>query len=599
MSDITFRPGAPPDSATPMDRGVSRYRRWARWYEHVRCPGLVLAVVVACLYGPFLGCDFTLDDYRMMRLLREYDAGRRETLDLYRFLSGGVDNQAKRAAGWYPWWLGDDVRYRHLRPLGEAAIRAEYWLFGETPFFYRVVTVAVYALGVRLVLAFYRSLGGKERRARWGALAFAVAASHTIPVLFLSAQGDVVSLALTAGAMLGAARFIRDRTTWGLILAVVCYSLGLGVKEAVLPVAVLPLALAWVFRGRTRVWRRAVGVTALLVGIGLGWLAVYARGGYGADTFLMLDPVHAPWGYLAALPGRALVLLSTWPIPVNPFIFYFCPGWHRGLYIFGALGALVLCLLVRSYYRNHRGEGDTAAMAFWALPFLPLLVCTVPDDRVMMLPGIGLAYLAAVWITRPGIDGSVCVRKLPVVLFVALQISTGIGVSGIMRFIEHGATRMVTAAVDGFGRALQPGDHVFFLNSPENLHALFTQDRCRCVTGSNDVHAGFLSDVASPRIEVVDDHTLRIEAKDEPLMTTFVGLMGRTRERPKRVGDVLEAGVFRGRIVEMDGEGVTAVELRFDQPLDSDSYRFYWCSRWSPPELRSFSGWASGDRGGA
>jgi len=554
---------------------------------------------VACLYGPFLGCDFTLDDYRMMRLLREYDAGRRETLDLYRFLSGGPDNRAKRAAGWYPWWLGDDVRYRHLRPLAEAAILAEYRLFGETPLLYRAVTVAVYALGVRLVLAFYRLLGGKERRARWGALAFAVAASHTIPVLFLSAQGDVISLVLTAGAMLGAARFIRDRAMWGLVLAVVCYSLGLGVKEAVLPVAVLPVALVWVFRGRTRVRRRAVGVTALLVGIGLGWLAVYAHGGYGADTFLMLDPVHAPLDYLAALPGRALVLLSTWPIPVNPFIFYFCPGWYWGLYAFGALGAIVLWLLARSYYRNHRGEGDTAAMAFWALPFLPLLVCTVPDDRVMILPGIGLAYLAAVWMTRPGIDGSVRVRALPVVLFVALQISTVIAVSGIMRYMEHGATRLVTAAIDGFDRAPRPGDHLFFLNSPQNLDVLFAQDRCRWLTGDEGVQAGFLSDVASPRIEVMDDHTLRIEATDDALLTTFVGLMGRSRERPKRVGDVLDAGAFRAQIVGVNGEGVTAVQLRFDQPLDSDSYRFYWCHRWSSPELRSFGARASGDRGGA
>ena len=168
-----------------------------------------------------------------------------------------------------------------------------------------------------------------------------------------------------------------------------------------------------------------------------------------------------------------------------------------------------------------------------------------------------------------------------------------------MVFMEHKATRLVTAAIEGFGRPLRSGDHVFFLNSPQNFHVLFAQDRCRWLTGDEGVQAGFLSDVASPRIEVMDDHTLRIEATDDALWTTFVGLMGRSRERPKRVGDVLDAGAFRAQIVGVKGEGVTAVQMRFDQPLDSDSSRLHWCYRWSSRELRWFGARASGDRCGA
>ena len=58
------------------------------------------------------------------------------------------------------------------------------------------------------------------------------------------------------------------------------------------------------------------------------------------------------------------------------------------------------------HLRIKRLAAGVAAMALWAAAFLPLLACTIPDDRVMVLPSIGLAFLGAAWMTRPRADGS-------------------------------------------------------------------------------------------------------------------------------------------------------------------------------------------------
>lgn len=529
------------------------------------------------LYGPSLGGGFVLDDHRVLRLLREDRGPLTESLGLYRFLDGGEGNRRERAEGWYPWWLGDDVRYQHMRPLAECVIRVEYRLLGESALGYRIVGLLLYMLGVRLVLALFRMLSGDEHVSRWGALIFAVAVSHVVPVVFLSAQGDLLSLVLTCGTALVVGRYVRDGAFGLLLLSAAFYAAGLGVKEATLPVVVAPVCLAIVFRGRSGVVGRGVLSAALLLAIAGAWLTAYVGGGYGSNSSPMLDPFGSPGDYLLALPWRTLLLLSTWLISVNPFLLLASPRWHVGVYGLAAVGGVGLMMVARMFWRHHRGNRGVQAMALWVLPFLPLLACTVPDDRVMMLPRIGLTFLAAVWMTRPRADRSRRLRTVPLLLFVWFQVPSVVVANGILRHMERDSANLMRAAA-GSDRAPRPGDCIFFLNAGRSHHVLFAQDCYRHITGSRETRVGFLSDIPSPRVSVVDEFTLRLEATSEPLLSSFLGMMGRSRERPKREGEVFSAGPLRGRIVRCRGDDVMAVELRFDEPLSSDSYRFYWYS---------------------
>ena len=569
-----------------------RRNRLGLWYETTRWPGLVLVGLVILLYGRSLGWGFLLDDHRQQRLLKEYDEGRRDSLDLYHFLVSDEGNRQAREAGWYPWWMGDDLRFRHWRPVSERFLYAQYKVFGDGPLGYRLVGLALYAGGVCLVLALFRCISGDERLARWAALVFAMMASHAVPVVFVSAQSDVLALVLAGGAMLLAARFVGSGGgVCRLIVSAALYALSLGSKEACLPMAVLPLCFALALRSRPGAWRRALGSSAMLSAVGLVWFVFYVQGEYGANSLLMLDPVHAPWDYLAALPGRALALLSSLVIPLNPFVFYLRPRGTPWLYVYCAAGTIGLILILCATLRRGRRSRGVVPMALWVVPFIPLLACTVPDDRVMVLPGIGFAFLIGAWMTGARGGEPIRLRRIPILLFLVVQACGVLGVTQVMRFIETDTKEAMGAAIAGFERELAPGDCVFFLNATRDWRVLFAQLGLESVSDVPDVSVGFLSDAENPAVTRVGRNTVRIRAEDEGLFTGFLGAMAVSRDRPKQVGDAFRAGAFAGRITAMSGDVVREVEIDFDKPLEADCYRFYGLNRsgeparWFPPPL--------------
>jgi len=571
------------------DYATAGRHRIAVWFEQHRRPALVVAALICLLFAPFVSGGFVIDDHRILRHLEEYDRGLRPNLDLYRFLAGGEENQRLRAEGWYPWWLADEVRYRHLRPVSEAFIYGEYRLFHRNPIGYRIVNLILYSVGCGLLIVLFRRVGGDERIARWGGVIYAVASAHAIPVVFVSAQCDLLALVLGLSAILLAIRYITTSSVMPLIGALVCFGLGMGTKEAVLALTTAPLAYWLTVRDVRGTGRRSLICTALFGAIGLGFLAFYVRGGFGSNASVMLDPVHAPIDYLVSMPGRVVVLLTTWFVSLNPFLFYFRPEWMVGLYIFGMFGGAGLMLIMRQLWKYHRRQRGVATMALWVLPFLPLLACTVPDDRIMMLPGIGLTYLAAAWLTRPQTDGSLRIQTWPGVLFISAQMVATIVVAGILAWIGQDSRRVLESALavcdvrpstatarNGSAASSSQKDDVciFFVNAAQDFQPLFAQDAARALPGGAGVRVTFLTDVPEPEVHRVDDYTLRLSAGGRGMLGRFLGQMGRVRGRPRRIGDEWNAGEFRGRITRMVGEDVREAELVFVRPLNDPHYAF-------------------------
>lgn len=550
--------------------------------------------VVFLFYGQTLFADFILDDLRNLRLFREYAAGQRASLDLYGFLPGGEANVVAREAGWYSWWIGEELRYRHWRPASEWFLYYEYLLFGQWAPGFRLVGLGLYAVGVCLLLPLFRLVGGGERRARWGALLFSLAACHAIPVTFVSAHCDVLALISVVGAMVMVGRYVRDGGVWRALAGAALYGVGLCTKEAVLPVVLVPVCLGLAFAGTPGRWRRAFVAVGAFAVVAAVWFGCYVSGGYGSNAMLMQDPIHMPLDYLAALPGRAVLLLSTWLIPVNSFLFRFHHGWSGWLSVYVVVGAVALGAACVMYWCRHRGDRGVLAMAVWAILFMPLLVCTVPDDRVMMLPSIGFAYLGAAWLAHPRPGRRFGLRRLPFVLFIVLQGGAAWATTGVMHFMEYEARRHLLVMVAAFGRDVRAGDQIFMLNTARNFEALMAQYRLCHVLGREDVRVSVLSDIARPKVPALPDRrTIRLETRDVPFFSSFLGLMGTSRDRPRRAGDVYTAGTFRGVIREVDPSSgaVRVVELEFDKDLRDESYRFFWSDSNEPPAL-----WAPGSR---
>ncbi|RIK64259.1 MAG: hypothetical protein DCC65_14680 [Planctomycetota bacterium] len=550
-----------------MNEGVSP-GRVARWFETTARPGALLLVVVAALYAPSLGDGFMIDDHRALRVLEEYRAGQRSAPDVYRFLMGDVErNRAEREAGWYPWWMADELKYQHMRPLAEWMLYAEYRVFGARPIGYRLVSLGLYGLGVVLVLRLMRVVCAEERTARLAGLVFAVAASHAIPVMFVSSQGDVAALVCAVGGALAAEGFLRRGGAARLAGFLLFFSAGLGLKEAMLPVAAAPLLMWLLRRGDGAAGRRALAATALSAAVSGAWLALYVAGGYGSNTSIMLDPLRDPAGYLSAGPGRALALLAAWVAPLNPFLFECKTGFQAYERMYLAAGAVVLTPIAVMLWRRHRRARGAAAMALWTAMFLPILVCTPADDRVMMLPSVGLAYFAAVWIAHPA--GARRYRRIPLLLFVGVQATTVLAAGRLLAFLERESQRhlaMMTA--DG-------GEHLYVVNNPFAFEGLFMMDRLRSMPEWRHARVSLLSDALAPTVSWRGERVLRLEAGDPPILSGFLGRMGAVRGRPRAAGDTQRGDGFTARIVEADARGVRAVEFVFDRPVRAGEMRFY------------------------
>ncbi len=569
----------------------------------------------------------------MLRVLREYRDGQRDTPMVYDFLAGDGHNAAQREAGIYPWWMADGLKYRHLRPTASWMLYGEYLLFGERAMGFRAVGVALYALGVVLLLRVFRLASGDERVARWAALAFALAAGHVIPVVFISAHCDLLAL-VAAGSVLGlTGEFVRRGGVAPLVGAAVLLLIGLGAKEAMLPVTIAP-ALWWLILGRKAgtngTTRRAAIAGGALLAIGLAWLAYYTRGGYGANTLAMMDPLRHSREYLAALPSRAVLLLGTWLVPLNPFLLEIVEGGRRWLTPLMWFDLAALLVVAALFLRRWRRVQSVGVMALWPVLFLPILACTPPDDRVMILPSIGLAYLAGVWLTgrraaagnQPTSDASGAddaaarddrLLRAPVFLFIWLQVLTGALNLAAAPFTEWEAQRNLRVMAEAMARdshganargagtstatppavsssALHTGGTpvppnqpwIIVLNARRMVEPLFMQDRFNRVIGPGRV--AVLCDVGDPKVTRVDEHTLRIEATNTPLLTTYLGMMGTPRGRPRRVGDVLSAGEYEARVVDVQDGEVQAVEIRFRERLDSGKYHFWWSQPAGPPK---------------
>src|SRR5207248_3280846 len=95
-------------------------------------------------------------------------------------------------------------------------------------------------------------------------------------------------------------------------------------KEASVPAAVLPLVAVVAAAGgadhdtRRRLWRRGLIATAPLLIMSLALIGYYGVAHFGSNGAMILDPLGHPGEFLLRMPMRAVMLLASWLLPVNP-----------------------------------------------------------------------------------------------------------------------------------------------------------------------------------------------------------------------------------------------------------------------------------------
>ncbi|MCK6485490.1 MAG: glycosyltransferase family 39 protein [Phycisphaerae bacterium] len=582
----------------------------------LRRPRLMLAALVCGLYGPLVIGPFYLDDYRAVRLMGDYQRGDRPALRLYEFLADPQDAAEQRRAGTLPWWVADDMRFRYLRPVSDVVLYGQFKVFGRNPIGYRAFSLLLYVLCVWSVLGLCRAWLDDEVMARTAALVFAVASFNAVPATFIAAQCDLLALLFTVATMAAVTRFVRGGGAGCLLMALIAYAAALGAKEGAVAACVVPLGLLWIERDRRRLgtltWpaenhvpRVLVGTAAMLA-MALAYMGYYAASGYGSNGVLMLNPFSHPLDYLLRMPGRLLMLLSSWLIPVNPAITFMFNDRPLLPVLYTTVGTAAMVFVAWLLLRLDGRCGRIRAFAWWAVPFLPLLACTPPDNRVLMLPAVGLSVLgAALTLGRAPlrnatdadfgpIAGTSCAgakpasvasewpRRIAVLIFVLMPMGAGSFSAWSLKWIERQRAETFRSALASAEGGQTRATHVFFLNSAWVFDLLWCQDTCAALFGDDAPRVHYLTETAGVRPETLGPRTLRLHATDQPFLTTFLGRLAQTREAPPQ-GSTFDAGEFVATIRKRDARGVTVVDFEFAKPLNSPEYRFFLLDHTGPP----------------
>lgn len=573
--------------------------RLALWYELHPSPRLILTAVVLALYLPTLAIPFFIDDYRNQRLLAEFNAGKRSSLDLYSFFSTPAGNAAERAAGRAPWWVMDDLRFGYKRPLAEASLYLDYCIFGASAPAQRFTNVVLYVTSVLLVLALFRAMHVGERRARWAALIFTVASSHAVPLIFVAARCDLLALVGTLACILLGLQFVRTGSWLWAAASVACYGAALLSKEVAwagftsfLLAALISRHGEWDADQRPNTdnstINRRIGVQFLLLMIvGMGWLIWHRAAGAGINSTHLLDPIARPVEYLTEAPVRMLVYLCSWLIPINPAVFYYHSAGRPFLIAYLIVGTLCLIAAVRFFMNNSRSRTRDALFACWPLPFVALLACALPDDRLMTLPSIGLAYLSAgllrAPIYQPERTRQRVLRTIPLLIFIILPICTTAATAAAIRGLEARAAEDVRVMADTAKATGEKRPAIFVVNAVQAIHAIWAGDRARHVLGADAPRIDYLCDLPDVDGAAIDSHTLQLTCGDDRFLTTLLGSFGLPRGTQIHPGQTFRANDYTVTVADSTDGRPTVVNLRFDEPLNSSRYLFFHGTNDAPP----------------
>jgi hypothetical protein len=197
----------------------------------------IVALAIA-VHAPSLGGSFLLDDGVQIYKNRAVTAG--APLGAW-FLDRGTTSS--RA----------DYNTRIYRPLRNLAFRAVVLVGGVRPLAFKLVNLLLYALSALLVLALLRRLVADERAAAWATAVWVVLPVHVEPVVYASALGDQLSLALELGALVTAIDFVRDGGRGRALASTALAAAAMLAKEmAVTEPALVVLVAVALERGRAR-----------------------------------------------------------------------------------------------------------------------------------------------------------------------------------------------------------------------------------------------------------------------------------------------------------------------------------------------------------
>jgi len=363
--------------------------------------GIVFGLAIAfalIVHLPALFTPFTIDDFAHMAMADgDYPSSHDIPLGLYDFVDD-FNRQALMDRGILPFWTHPKLVCRFFRPLSSLILYADYRFFGRHAFLGHLHSLAWWAAAsVGVYALFRRTL--PRRVAGMGAMVFAVAPCHTIPLAWLANREALVSTALGVAALVAYSSWRLERRARDALASAVLFSLAMLAGEYSICIGGYVAAMEITMR-RESIARRLAGAMTFLVPT-VAYLAVRRALHYGARAGGMYhDPFWNFAGFARGLPHRLGALLCMGWLGLDELLLIFASVWTVAALV--AVGAALLAVPVARAFRAL--EGPTRQAATWLLlgSFFSLapMLAVEPSARLLGIAVIGVSAVVALALDR-------------------------------------------------------------------------------------------------------------------------------------------------------------------------------------------------------
>ena len=355
-----------------------------------------LILIVLVFYAHTFDSGFMFDDYAQQEMLKLIKNNQRE-MNIFYFTTTPEEVSYYARLTAIPWWTSPKWRLKYFRPVATFSHMIDYSLWGSNPLPYHVNNIIWYALLVVLLYLFYRSFCNHGAMAFCGALVYALEPCHYLTVRWPASRNDIICATFLVASFICYLRFGKKGKPLYSMLFTLFYLLALLTKELAFLFPVLIFAYDWIrFERFKEMVNSQWKVYLTLIIINCAHFAFYLAYDYGSYWYgeitlggYLLEFSKATSLYLNSLfYGVVIAVLS-------PHVF------SRYWFIIVVL-LLFLFYLIYLIWKQRSRFPEIGLFILWIFLLLPFIIVPPINDRLLLIPSIGYAYLAALAIFKLG-----------------------------------------------------------------------------------------------------------------------------------------------------------------------------------------------------
>jgi hypothetical protein len=522
---------------------------------------------------------------------------------LYQFADGNPRRMSEIISrGFFPWFYSPDHKVSFCRHLPSALIALNHKICGLKPLGYTIHSLLWYMALISLLGLLVRRIVPARQGKRYHPVTyltliiFAFSTSHMLIVFYVAARWLLIATTLALAGLLAHLKWREQGWKPGRYLSLIAFFLALLSGEAAL--AVLAYLAAYELFGSQEPFKKRIKAllpTAVLVFVYLIFYRVMDYGTGAQDLYI--NPMTEPITFITALPARILSMFGEMflrimsLLGIDPNI----PSMGRITMLAGA-AALVICGLL-FYPVWSKASIDQRRKTRWLIigsvaAMFPL-ASGYPCPRVTMIPFIGgsilLAFILHHWwhklsrkkdirqnLKSPSawIGGLVTI----ILFFLHLVISPYFWFAAAAEFKKYLDNREEFNRKCTVLNEFLPHQEAIFLNASESVDL---RDEVYFYRKINRLPLpGTWWELSCSHHK----HRYLRTAEDKLELKLIEGSMFdhypylsvlRSSKTPLRKGEVIKLSGLKITILEVNENGPTRIEFKFDRSLDDERYRFF------------------------